>query len=196
MSQVYFKPWIGNNYEMNELFGKKILVLGESHYSWDFNIQVDHELTKKCINDQIKGSYSKQFWTNIVIALTGTKPTLEEKRIFWHSVAFYNYVQEPVGKGPRLSPKEEMWGKSIPAFVDILNELQPQFILALGYRLWWRLPDLNRKAGPIIFDKKNLQTWFYPLRDYNCLAYGVNHPSAGFSGKYWHSHIQNALQLA
>lgn len=32
MDRPYFEPWIGENYENGGIFGKKILVLGDSHY--------------------------------------------------------------------------------------------------------------------------------------------------------------------
>ena len=32
MDKVNFRPWIGADYETGGIFGKKILVLGESHY--------------------------------------------------------------------------------------------------------------------------------------------------------------------
>ena len=31
MEHVFFKPWVGKDYESGGIFGKKILVLGESH---------------------------------------------------------------------------------------------------------------------------------------------------------------------
>lgn len=35
MDSPYFEPWVGENYENGGTFGKKILVLGNSHYCND-----------------------------------------------------------------------------------------------------------------------------------------------------------------
>ena len=32
LKHVFFKPWIGKNYQSGGIFPKKILVVGESHY--------------------------------------------------------------------------------------------------------------------------------------------------------------------
>ena len=31
MKNVFFKPWVGKNYESGGIFGRRILVLGEAH---------------------------------------------------------------------------------------------------------------------------------------------------------------------
>lgn len=31
MKKVFFKPWVGKDYDSGGMFGKKILVLGEAH---------------------------------------------------------------------------------------------------------------------------------------------------------------------
>lgn len=38
MKNVKFKPWVGKDYHDGNEFGKKILVIGESHYCEDCEI--------------------------------------------------------------------------------------------------------------------------------------------------------------
>ena len=116
MQHVFFKPWVGDNFPKGGLRSKKILILGESHYQWDEDIPLTEDLTIQCVREQIDGCFTKAFWTNIVIALLNNRPSLEDKHRFWHSVAFYNYIQCSVGFGPRVQPSPKMWKKSQPAF--------------------------------------------------------------------------------
>ena len=197
MKHVFFKPWVGDNFSNGGLWSKKILILGESHYQWDEEIPLtDKNLTIQCVREQIDGGYTKAFWTNIVITLLNTRPSLEDKYHCWHSVAFYNYIQSSVGFGPRVSPSDEMWGKSQEAFFEVLNELQPNCIIVLGYRLWDNLP-CDGEQGPVIDGAPKEDTWLYPVNgNTHALAYGVRHPSAGFSGWSWHPFVKRAIEKA
>lgn len=197
MSAVFFKPWIGDNYGSSSMFGKKILVLGESHYQWDVNIHLKPELTRDCIIEQITTNYKKQFWTNIAVAFLSKNPNQKEKKDFWHSVSFYNYIQANVGFGPRVRPSAEMWRQSEPGFIEVMSDLTPDVLIVLGYALWNNLPALHGEDGPLIMGAEQPNTWLYPLvSGGTCLAYGVRHPSAGFSGRYWHHHIKQAISVS
>ena len=197
MQHVFFRPWIGDNFSEDGLRSKKILILGESHYQWNKNIPLTEDLTIQCILEQIDGGYTKAFWTNIVITLLNIRPSLEDKYRCWHSVAFYNYIQCSVGFGPRVRPTPEMWEKSQTAFSEVINELQPDCIIVLGYQLWYNLPPNNGEQGPAIGGAPQEETWRYPVNGSTpALAYGVRHPSAGFSGWSWHPFVTRAIELA
>jgi len=203
MSGIFFKPWKGSKYESNKLFEKRVLVLGESHYEWDKKIPLYSDLTIDCIKEQIEGDYTKQFWTNIAITFLNKSPELQDKKEFWDSVAFYNYVQECVGSGPRIRPTNEMWRKSEQGFAEVLAELLPQVVIVLGYELWENLPKLGGYNGPeiigpeIIEFKQKTDTWRYPLSNgETCLAYAIRHPSYGFSGTYWYPYVQQVISFA
>ncbi|MDE2831931.1 MAG: hypothetical protein OXN20_17600 [Gemmatimonadota bacterium] len=149
MQHVFFKPWVGNNFSEGGLWSKKVLILGESHYQWDENIPLTEDLTIQCVQEQIAGGRTKAFWTNIVIALLNVRPSLKDKYRCWQSVAFYNYIQCSVGFGPRVRPSPEMWEKSQEPFFEVLNDLQPDCIIVLGYQLWDNLP-CDGEEGPVI----------------------------------------------
>lgn len=196
MEHVFFKPWIGKDFARGGLWGKRILVLGESHYQWDKDIPLTQDLTIECITEQMKGVYKKQFWTNIAITFLNRHPSIEEKNKFWNSVAFYNYVQSNVGFGPRIRPTPELWAKSSVPYLEILNELQPNCIIVLGYQLWENLPSLGEK-GPMIEGAEQKETWKYPIYgNAHALAYGIRHPSAGFSAWSWHPFVMRAIEFS
>lgn len=93
MTQIKFNPWIGNNYS-HAPFGKRVLVLGESHYQWEHDKPINNltTITNDVINEQLTGDCTKSFWTHIAVTFLNKLPSTEEKREFWNSIAFYNYV--------------------------------------------------------------------------------------------------------
>lgn len=197
MSAVFFKPWIGDDYKAATKFGKRVMILGESHYQWEKDITPYPDLTRTAINDQITAKYTYAFWTRVAGAFLGHKPDLAEKGEFWRSVAFYNYVQESAGFGPRVRPTPEMWTRSEPGFTEVLHEHAPQVLIVLGYQLWNNIPDLGGAWDKPIKGGSQTQTWRYPLASGGtCLAYGIRHPSSGFTGSAWQPHILEAIRRA
>jgi len=197
VSAIFFKPWIGEDYAAGTRFGKRVMILGESHYQWDKFIQPYPELTRTAIQAQIDGTYTYAFWTRVVSAFIGYKPNHGEKQSFWRSVAFYNYVQESVSFGPRVAPTLEMWSKSETAFAEVLYEHAPQVLIVLGYRLWNNLANLDGAQDTPIEGANQTRTWRYPLqKGGTCLAYGIRHPSSGFTGSKWQPHILEAIRRA
>lgn len=199
VSRARFLPWIGERYAIGCWSRKRLLVLGESHYQWDESISIDDRptLTLECIEEQISGAGRLAFWTHIAVTFLNRLPTIEEKHTFWHSVAFYNYVQFGVGAGPRVRPTEQMWRQSEAAFAEVFESQKPDVIIVLGYTLWNNLPELNGVSGPVISGADQTETWRYPHSRGDALAYGILHPSSGrFSGYRWHPYVHRAIELA
>lgn len=196
-SPIRFLPWIGSNYSKG-FKGVKTLVLGESHYQWATagDINTWPTITPTLIQHQIDGDYTKAFWTKIAITFLNHQPCIEEKGAFWHSVAFYNYVQESAGNGPRQAPSEKSWDLSVSAFQKVIEDLSPEFMLVLGDRLMGRLPSLGRIPGMPISGALRTTTWIYSLGNVPTFAYGIKHPSTGFNGRNWHPHVMTALEYA
>ena len=204
MKHIHFKPWVGDNYQNGGDLGKRILVLGESHYQWDEDISLDHEpnLTIDCVTSQISdnGRYPREtqaFWTNIVIAFLNRHPSDEDKYKFWHSVAFFNTIQESVGCRARVRPNDPMWEKGRLAFREVVSKYCPQFIAVLGYEHWNNLPEFDSGTGPTITDGNGNkeQTGYYDHCRGRALAFRLMHPSSGgFSSWNWHSPLMRALR--
>ena len=198
MKHVKFLPWVGQNYQLG-FNGIRTLVLGESHYESKNNPDISNSPneTIDCIQEQVDGDNTYAFWTKVATALTGLKPTVDDKRQFWNSVAYYNYVQESAGSGSRIEPAAKSWKMSEVPFVEVLEELKPNFIVALGYRMWDRLPNLNGHEGPKIETAPPQSgTWIYPHSDGCALLFNIMHPSSGFSPSEWHKHFLVAHQIA
>lgn len=212
MTKIVFEPWCGCRYT-DAPFGKRVLILGESHYDPDAETPIDQMptsqkrlFTQRCIQDQIEGAQRKRFWTNIAATFLNHLPTLADKKVFWHSVAFYNYVQSSAGLRPRMRPTKEQWRAAQAPFVEVLERWKPEVIIVLGFQTWDRLPeqlpDLNlygRDAKQRIDDsrERDIDTWRYNYSDGSCLAYRIRHPSSGaFSSEEWSPRVRRAISLA
>lgn len=192
-TQIKFRPWKGANYEDGSQ-DLRILVLGESQYTSDhFDNPVNFTIER--VQEYIGGGCKGKFWTNIAQALIGRGLVLEERRQFWNSVSFYNYVQEFLA-GPRLAPSEKAWETGPAAFEEVLEELKPGFILVLGSRLWEHMPCSNADKGSKIEGAWDPQTWIYSYSSGNALAYCVRHPSSAFSALTEHQYILVAINEA
>jgi hypothetical protein len=97
-----FRPWIGSEYGTGGFRGKRVLILGESHYEWaGWSQAVDRieDVTNFCVREQLDGRETKAFWTNIVIAFLNQHPTLDNKRSFWQPTGRKQAARVP-GKNP------------------------------------------------------------------------------------------------
>jgi len=195
MTHIKFNPWIGDNYS-EASFGKKVLVLGESHYDWDQDISIDRlpTVTNEVIGEQLDGKYTKAFWTHIAVTFLNKLPTLNDKREFWHAISFYNFVQQSAGMGARVRPSLEMFKASEPAFFEVLDSLKPEVVVVLGYELWRHLPKqanedkaIDTASGPIL-------TRLYSYVGGSSLACSIKHPSSGFNGRDWHPRVMAVIR--
>ena len=198
MQRLFFKPWVGRDYSTGGLLRQRVLILGESHYQWKRGVPLTPELTRQCIREQISGTYTKQFWTNIAVAFLGRRPDVADKRRFWDSVVFSNLIQANVGFGPRVPPSDKMWADGrLIFFKHLVTRYKPHVgDGCLGYRLWERLPDEWGKRGPRLRGERLTETWIYPHAKGAALAFPIRHPSAGFNGSTWNRVVKRALVLA
>jgi hypothetical protein len=162
----HFLPWVGENYNSQQ---KKIMILGESHY-WDDEFW-DGE-TKFVVEDYLKKKELRFFTSLTKICLDKTKLTREEKNDFWHSVLFYNYIPENLGKqGDR--PSKEQFQKGFEPFKKILNEYKPNYILVCGKQLWDNIPpEFGEEEG------QKYYFWWFPIEGgKKAMAACIYHPS-------------------
>lgn len=141
--QKVFEPWVGSKYELGTAQGCKILILGESHYGKPAD-------ARPGFTNDIVGRYAiterRRFFSvvqRLVSLDTGRKRYSEaHKRVFWHSVAFCNYVQAIVGPKARCRPTPTMRASGAAVLLQVLDELQPEVIVVLGKQLSKHLPSL------------------------------------------------------
>lgn len=138
---VVFDPWVGSKYESSDLFGVRVLVLGESHYG------KPSELCTAFTTDVVRRwaqAHRDSFFTKVSKVLLGLDENTwlapEPRAEIWEHVAFYNYVQELVGDRARRRPTAQMWTAAAPPFLGILRELNPDAVLVLGKALEQNLP--------------------------------------------------------
>lgn len=203
MSSINFEPWVGKNYATIGYKGKKVLVLGESHYCSNELAQSGRchpycrkelmdgacrlqtcDVVREAVYDYGGQSYLRCF-VSFERAVVGKVLTQEERENFWNSVMFYNYIQF-AQSGPRVVPRPEHWAASENAFVELLNIYKPDYIIVWGVRLYLGLPDFGgRRSEIMIDDNKKADVWIYPINGREIPSLKIHHPSAP-SGKKWH----------
>lgn len=185
-----FPIWIGKNYNSGGRFGAKILVIGESTYSESgedtsqYNILIPE--------DHIAG-YRDAFRTKLArVFLNTDKETREDISEFWHSVAFFNFVSSPLD-GPRKAPSNDMWKENSQFMESIVDDLRPNLIVILGYRMWasWhRNLSYLLSNGPKIIGAGREQSLFFGD---TTLLYCLRHPSSAFSWRSEHPYLMEAI---
>jgi hypothetical protein len=218
ISQASFQPWRGQHYTQG-IEGQRILILGESHYH-----RCEDDRACDNLSDADRNARHSELTRNVVewwkdhphrSPLSHQIPKLfkMEKKVFWESVAFYNYVQAFVGPTARVRPNEELWNESrnAEAFQAVLDRLQPDRILVLGKKLWANLPSekplLYRhpdgEPGLVVSndsgsydDSDRLCYWYYARSGQKALAMPVMHPAAvRFSASAWVEPVANWMSF-
>ena len=209
MKHVFFKPWIGKNYQTGGIFDKKILVLGESHYCDGCdNCGLQYypngcieDLTNKTVTNIIKG-YT-DVWTptfrKFERSLVNEETTNERSGEIWNSVAFFNFLQVDM-KRSRKGGTPEDYVEGGKAFLEVINELQPDLIIVWGTsRLYYNMPGV--KDGWIGGEELTIDGWRVP-NGYYLLKSGkksrviaVYHPSAGYSWDWWYKVISSQTKV-
>ena len=205
---VKFLPFVGDNYEHGISFdeegnlvlgteenpGKKVLVLGESHYCdegccdcGNFRLHEEcAEFTRNVINEYLDESKERQNWMRTFLkferALSNVDTNIDSKSI-WSHLMFYNYLQCAL-HGSRMAG-EKYYEEAKEPFFAILEKYKPDYIIVWGRRLFVKLP--NEKGEYMSCNDMNL--WSYNIEGKMIKALPIYHPSVGFSWDYWHKVI-------
>ena len=177
-------------------FGLPIFILGESHYRPDGQ-PLNREFTREVVQEVLEGE-NYPFFTKTVGVFYGRWPNLDERRRFWNTAVFYNFVQETVGKAPGIRPKDHMWRTAGPALEETLIMCMPGFVLVLGKQLWDNLP-IPLKEGPTVHlaDGRTRSSRLYFNDNGYAFTFGINHPrSGGWSYDLWTPWVRAALAEA
>lgn len=203
---VYFAPFVGRNYEVG-VEGKKILILGESHY-WGEEIyeRVEEDLKKgKYLNDTTNvvrnyityksegGEFLSHFstFTKFTNGFYNWERNDIDYADFWNSVAFYNFVQFPM-TGIRTSPTSEQFEKSEKAFYEVLEKYQPDAIIAWSWRLWRNMPSTGYYGKPSQVNKgKGIYYYKVNNKEYPIIA--VAHPCTRYFNETSYQCIRELL---
>ncbi len=204
MEHVFFKPWVGKNYQNGGIFKKKILVLGESHYCGGCD-QCGIKYVPECdsfenttgiIESLLEGNKSRHTPTfrKFERSLVNKTTTLEESNEIWQSLAFFNFLQVSVSE-TRKSGTYEDYMEGQKAFLEVIEDLQPDLIIVWGIRLYGYLPNEGWIQGePLVFDNYSVKNGYYQLKQgKKSRVIAVYHPSTGYSWDWWHKVIASQL---
>lgn len=208
MSNIFFKPFVGKNYQTGGIFGKRIMVLGESHYCGDGCADCGNcsthaecaDFTKNVMKKYL-GPHDWKKWMNTLLrferSLVGHTTIENEQSEIWNSVLFYNYLQVAMD-GPRQAGNGAAYQAAVPAFYEVLDTYQPEVIIVWGKRLWYALPGDERwqEGEPIVTeDGQTVETGFYRLSNGNrAKVMAVYHPSTAYSWEKWSEPIRKFIE--
>ncbi len=213
MSSINFKPWIGKNYETGLFDGKKILVLGESHYCINERGESGRcgqscskrLMDGRCENQTIEviEEIKNQDWrsrtfSNFERSVFGKIPSQEERELLWDSVIFYNYLQYAQSGPTRpLEQTTDAYKESELAFKELLETYMPDYIIAWGMRLYDIAPNWGGESSLIdMQDNGCANVWTYSINGKKIPTLFIYHPAyGGFSWSAWHPFIKKFLGL-
>lgn len=178
-------------------FGKRIMILGESHYCDESCADCgDCLLHRECMNftqqvldDYLNENKERQNWMRTFLkferSLVGEETKQAMRLKIWNSVVFFNYLQVAMG-GPREAGTAEQYHQAGKAFFEVIEKYQPEYIIVWGKRLWNNLPNVGWQDGDdIVVDGYPVATGAYLLSNGKQVkVMAVNHPSVGYSWDY------------
>lgn len=214
IEHINFRPHIGQRYLTGGFRGKRILVLGESHYCRN-ELSEGGRCFPKCKKENMKddclsqtedvidgmiynydGSKYLQTFLCFERAVLGKVLSQNEREEFWEGVIFYNYLQfsQP---GPRCPVEHENWEQSEYAFRQLLESYLPDYIIAWGVRLYNELPNWDGVHSLLTIENYSTDVWTYSIKGKPIPMLKIHHPStpSGKNWEYWHKFIKSFLQL-
>ncbi len=208
MGKVRFLPWIGKDYHNGGIFGKRILVLGESHHCGgclrdicenDFDSEC-RDFTSNVVKDYLDKNHKYAQWMNTYTkferSLFGDWTNDDNREQIWNSISFYNYLQYALDES-RKAGESDAYQKAVEPYYQVLDYCKPELIIVWGKRLWGWLPDDDRWEGQegIDFDGYIVDNGYYRLSNGNrAKVFPVYHPSAGYEWEFWHEVIKYMIE--
>ena len=191
-----FAPWIGPKFDDQPLAGVRILVLGESHYAKSERTLADSqhepiELTRNVVRRLALGPRPHRFFTTVARLLSHLEQADRAATAdLWNRIAFYNYIQDIVGSGPRMRPTKEMWADAHLPFCDVLDELRPDCVLVLGKALRHHLTRAPRQRLHLLSAPDR-----WRRLDFSSVWFAsIPHPSSfGFRLSAWRPTVQGLI---
>ena len=217
--KVYFAPWIGKDYKNANYFGRRVLVLGNSHYCKKKDMENNRETYGECLDcgcclkrlryeccyytiDVVGYDLTKTSWTALkVVSILDDANLLKNAcyKTVRDSIAFYNYVQESLADGSSV-PNSNQCQNSESAFFEVLETLRPELVIALGTSHMFNkdMPNDNYENGnPISLEGRRIKHGFYSLKDGTRIhIVWIRHPSArgAYDYLYWNRVIKLAIE--
>jgi len=110
-----------------------------------------------------------------------------ERKWFWNSISFYNYIQEIVNDEPGGKRSKNQWINSIRSFYETIEKLRPELIFVFSIAVGNNLPRTNAKN----IDIHGLKAIEYVFMDGSKAHLAVlTHPSGGLLYQEAHNTIK------
>ena len=207
-NNIFFQPFVGKDYANGGIFGKRIMILGESHYCDEGccdcgNCRLHREcasFTRGVIKDYFDESKERQDWMRTFVkferSLVGKETDQTLRLMIWDSVVFFNYLQVAMG-GPREAGTSAQYRQAGEVLFEVMEKYQPEYVIAWGKRLWNNMPGERWRDGDdIVVDGYHVATGVYILSNgWQVKVMAVNHPSVGYPWDYWYRVIQEFYSL-
>lgn len=195
-----FLPWVGKAYE-NGIDGKRVLVVGESHYSDIHETRKPvPDMTVSVMTEYMAGIRKNHTRTldNLAWAVSGKGPyelRNEGKRgefEIWQQLGFYNYIPVVLTDGPqRDRPDKDLFISGKEPFENVLQNNKPDILIVCGLELF---PWLIMNHYPEFKDPWSFRgDWIDFPRNNPIRAVRIKHPSKFFSHSKWHLVIDRAI---
>ena len=194
MYNLTFLPFVGKDYKNGGMFGKRIMVLGDSHYG----SVPDANITRDVMAQYLDADCEREGWMNTFLkferSLVNRESTASDSQRIWQSLLFYNYLQVLLD-GPREAGTDQEYRDSAAAFFQVMEQYQPDLLIVWGKRLWQKLPyDSWTECDGVSVEGYVIDNGFYTLRNgHRVRALCVYHPSVGYSWDYWHRVIRKFM---
>lgn len=179
---MHYRPWRGDGYENGFRGGLKLLILGHSHYS-----DCDPEATRKYTREHVEEKQGG-FWTHVEQVILGERLDQDRRRAFWNSVAFSNFIQEPLEQlGDE--PTDSQWTQARRAFPEIIAYTKPDLMFVFSIKAWSELPDDKEHPGSCDVPGCCKDAYLYRIDStYQLFAGAFAHPRNPRVGRIiWHA---------
>ena len=193
---VKIHPYVGNNYNNTK---PKILILGLSVYDKE---GISETTAQSYINGLINKEWNYAFFTKIQNTFCNEKhwDKISYKNyslnvdLFWNDFCFYEYIQDKMNH-PKEKTPEVYWENAKEPFIEVLKELKPDIVIALGYETYDNLPEFGEGSITIKYKENVMYTWKYNVDNKDIYVCRVQHPSSfGFNQEIWGKLFQKFIK--
>lgn len=145
-NNIFFLPFIGKYYAKGGLFGKRTMILGESHYCDGGCCDCGNcrlcrqcaKFTQDILRDFLDERKERQNWMRTFVkferSLVEKMTDWALRRKKWDSVMFYNCLQVAM-TGPRKAGTSAQYKQAVNAFFEVIDKYEPECIIVWGKRL-------------------------------------------------------------
>ena len=144
MENVFFLPFVGRDYLSGGIFGRRVMVLGESHYCGErcANCGVPGKagdcaaFTSGVIERYLDPKAEREPWMNTYLkferSLVGHETDQAEREKIWQSLLFFNYLQVAMDE-TRKAGTHEQYQQAQKAFYETLDQYRPESVIARSF---------------------------------------------------------------